>query len=396
MSKYTTLRILFGLWMAITLLNACQNTQSKTNNVENNVLEEQQTEAPEDSLTIEVRQLDENTYILNDKDTIKLEKPILKFFTGKLDNKNVQLWLFYCLPMWEELNPYYSYEGFWSIDGSSIVRINFSEDNDKYVAKLYKDEEDTEPLIVLEYTESKNQVIAKSNSETYILKENDLKFDAYDRFVYENTYCEREDWSDYRKHWEYDFSYIVNTILPEFESCFQKVITSGDSNSDASSIKDWKHHINPVLRKASIDDEDGDDVCFHYWSQTYTLPMYLDSVVHVVISFGHVYMGGAHGMFYTTYNCYETQSGKLLTLEDIINTENEYFEKFYNEKMTKQFELEGFTESVEMPSSFYIVPSGILFHYPGYSLNGGFWEKEAFFTFDELRPYLKRNLYPIN
>lgn len=396
MNKYTTHQLIVALGMTITLLNVCQNIQSKEYNTEKNVLEEQQTKTAEDSLTIAVRQLDQYTYILNDEDSIKFEKPMLKFFTGKLGNKDVQLWLFYCLPIWEELNPYYSYEGFWSIDGSSIVRISFNEENDKYVAKFYKDEEKIEPVVVLEYIESKNQVIAKSNSETYILKENALKFDAYDRFVYENTYCERDDWSGYRKHWEYDFSYIVNTIPPELEPCFQKAITSDDSNSNASSIKNWKHHINPVLRKASIDDENNDEVCFHHWRQTYTLPIYLDSVVYVISSFGHAYMGGAHGMYFTTYNCYDTQSGESLALEDIIDTENKSFEEFYNEKMIKQFELEEFTESVEMPSSFYIVPGGILFHYPGYSLRGGFWEKESFFTFDELEPYLKRKLYPVN
>ena len=396
MKKYTTtLRMLFGFWIAIVLLNACQNTQSKADNTKKNVLEEQHAKTEEVPPAIEIRQLDENTYILNDEDTIKLEKPILKFFTGKLDNEDVQLWLFYCLPMWEELYSHYSYEGYWSVNGNLVKRISFDNDNDKYVAKFYKEEDDTEPIVVLEYTEGRNQVVAKSNSGIYIWEESDLTFDAYDCFIYENTYCETEDWSNYRKHWEYNFSYLVNTIPSEFETYFQKLIASDNSNSDASSIKEWKHHINPVLRKASIDDENSNDVCFHNWSQTYTLPIYLDSVVYVVMSYGHVYMGGAHGMYFTMYNCYDIQSGELLVLEDIIDTENDFFEEFYIEKIKKEFGLEDFV-NVEMPSSFYIVPDGILFHYPGYSLGGGFWEKESFFTFDELRPYLKRSLYPVN
>jgi len=381
MNKHTTFWILF----IIALLNACQNTQPKEGNAEEVILEKQQTK---DSLTIEVRQLDENTYILNDKDTIQFKKPILKFFTGKLGYEDVQLWLFYCIPMGEAPVLSYSYEGFWCINGNPIERISFSKDNNMHVAKFHKDEKETEPLIVLEYIESSGRVVAKSNAESCILTESDLTFDAYDCFVYEDIYC---------NYWNYTFSYIENTIPPEFQTCFQKAIIPDDSNSDVSSIKDWKHHINPVVRKASIDDEDDSDPCFGQWDQTYTLPMYLDSVVYVISSFGHVYMGGAHGMFFTTYNCYDTQSGEQLVLEDIIDTENELFEEFYTKKMKmkKEFGLENF-ESVEMPSSFYIVPRGILFYYPGYSLGGGWWPKESFFTFEELKPYLKRNLYSLN
>ena len=321
--------------------------------------------------TFLVQELEKNVYLLNLTDTIFLEKPYIKLFTGEVGGRDAQLWLTYSLPSMEGLCTRYVRKAQLYIDGDKNIHHFVS---DGYVAM----EEDDEPPYDYDYSDGDSKITIKTENNRFILNESSTTFTAVDAFAYANVYCDFQDMI--RSHWSYLFDFEASGEDAAFFA--EARLTAG-----LGALEKQKNNIKTEVLK-DVQDDDDMSYCYTMYDHTITQPLYLDSSVYVIATYSDVYMGGAHGIYGTSYYNIDRKTGELLTLEDILDVTNEHFIEYYKNKLMEEFQL-GSESTVEMPSDFFILPSGIWLHYPPYSLNGGFWEKEMFLPYYEIENYLR-------
>ncbi len=343
-----------------------------------------------DLINFKTIKLSDLKYVIRPEDTIVLGKPVLKYFKGKVEGKDVQLWLRYSMLIGEEVSfSFYDYSGTWYMEGDDGLTSVIFESKPIYSSgAIYEGEDgDRKLLYGIYYTPSGNELLVRDGSKKIILQEADMRFEAYDIFVYENNYCREQ--NRLIGHWSYDYGFVVKSnsggglSIPEF---FGK--------SDSLKIPMSRHEVKTDVNMD--DSDDGGGACFRSYSQSYRLPVYMDSVVCVITDFGYVDMGGAHGIFTTLYENYDMKTGKQIDLTDILDIENDEFGEYHLRKLKEKFDSEGnelTASNLDNPSGFYMLPTGLCLIYPPYSLLGGFWEKDLFLPFEELRPYLKKQYY---
>ncbi|MDL2215048.1 hypothetical protein LJC00_02530 [Dysgonomonas sp. OttesenSCG-928-M03] len=343
-----------------------------------------------DLVNFKTVKLSDTKYVIMPADTITLGKPVLKYFKGKVNGKDVQLWLRYSMLMGEEVSfSHYDYMGTWYMEGDDdLTGVSFESKPIHSSGAIYAEEGDDRKLLYgIYYTPSDNEVLVRDGSKKFILEEADIRFEAYDIFVYENNYCQEQ--NRLIGHWSYDYGFVVNNssggdlAIPEF---FEK-----DSSSETQICC---HEVKTDVNRD--DSDEGSESCFRSSSQSYRLPVYMDSVVCIITDFGYVDMGGAHGIFATLYENYDMKTGRQISLTDILDMDSDSFIEYQLQKLKKKYDFEGnelSADQVDLPSGFYMLPTGLCLIYPPYSLLGGFWEKDLLLPFEELKPYLKKQYY---
>ena len=97
-------------------------------------------------------------------------------------------------------------------------------------------------------------------------------------------------------------------------------------------------------------------------------------------------------MMTTDYENYDVNTGQLIKLENIINTSSKDFIEFYNEEVKSTYGDSILEKEVPMSDKFFILPTGIIFSYSPYELLGfAAGEPHVFFSYEELKPFIKKN-----
>lgn len=380
---------------------SCKNKEAKEVFAFYGSLNTESTRANTDSLiTLEylknfkTEQLGERKFVLQPGDTIQFDKPFLKLFTGQIDGKDAQLWLSKNMSIGEEFSfDVYDAVGTLYIEGDDIRYCYFADKK----GQIYIDEERTYIFSRLIYDEILNTISIEINTNLFTLQESNLRFHAYDSFRYENTLCQMEGISPYLKsHWRYDSFFGLDSVSLNREQSLsnQRFIKLFGSDLLKKQISSYDIGRDVLILDTDNPDE---DLCSRVYTQSIVKPLYLDSLIYITIDLGYVDLGGAHGMFITEYKNYDMKTGKEMKVEDVLDMSSSIFTDYNYNKIKNDLynsENSNFLEvQVSEPSSFYILPSGIGLHYPGYSLGGGFWEKEVFLPYNEIKAFLKTDKY---
>jgi len=345
----------------------------------------EQNKTAEPVLTI--KKLSENQYLLPEGDTLSLEdKPFFKLFEGSMEGRKVQAYVTF-LPFMEDLTYYMTarihIEGYDEYEVFVLHKTRegaWIETLDRYnhFNKIYFKEPNTFRLS------------AEGTQYVYDLKESDIKFQAYNRFDYRMNYCESEGNIFYRPHWQYEFAALPAEYPDRYATLFNS--KPFEKIEYFNPNQEWKQNVDLEIKEGN--NEDGDD-CYTTFSQNYYKPFYIDSAIFVISSFGHVYMGGAHGMFGEKYYNFDVKTGNLIDIRDIVDIDNPDFIDFYTKRLTDKYKNEDgevpFSQNpVQVSENFYLLPTGITFQYNPYELMGfAAGMPDLFLSYGELEPFLK-------
>ncbi len=331
--------------------------------------------------TFVVQELAKNAYLLNLTDTIFLDQPYIKLFTGEVNGKDAQLWLTYSLPSMEGLCTQYVRKAHLYVDGDKDIHLFLLDD--EYLGNYTVVDDDKEKTYDYEYKDGSNKITIKTAKGRFTLtEENTTTFAPVDAFAYANVYCDFQDMV--RSHWSYFFDFTVNGNDEDAAFFANARLVAG-----LGELKKLKTDIKRTVL-TDVKDDDDESYCYTMYDHTVTQPLYLDSSIYVIATYSDIYMGGAHGMYATSYYNIDRKTGELITLEEVLDLTNENFLEYHTNKLMQEYEIG--PDMVEMPTDFFILPTGIWLHYPPYSLGGGFWEKEIFLPYYEIENYLRREL----
>ena len=386
MKKY-----LFGL--LILLLVSCQSkkNEDKKELIVANPASEVEIGEKNDSL---IYKIEENSIVIGG-DTLKIEAPFIYSFDGTLDSdKKIQIHISNKLT--EEFGGYWK-SGDLYIDGENqIFGFGFIKNNkeDFYTAEVNYDDDNSEKTIcnLKLYNLFTDEMFIECiyNKKTYKIYPS-KKFPTYkcfDKIDY-TLFDTRE---AYKKGVARDYTpsrdYIFLGEILSNEKTFE-ALSSNLKYLDADSLivkdhKKWKHNFDV---KKSVSDDD------NYTSESLYVssPIFIDSNIYVVSDYGYNYMGGAHGMYHTSYNNYEVSTGKKIEIAKILKTEDEKFIDFYENRVRSDYG-DGVPSTIKLADNFYILPTGITFSYAPYELVGfAGGEPKIFFSYEELKPYILKN-----
>lgn len=377
---------LFALILTLILFLSCttNSTNRSKNQADTASSNNAITENPDTAelSNFQVRKLAEDCYIVRPDDTLRIQKPFIKIYEGIIEGRNVQAIVEQHTEMeWLHYSIYCSIY----IEGDDGIRFGTFYEIKKGIYRTNKEEKDAGEY-ECEYNGSELKVL--HNGKSYILKEADLKVDAFDRFDMKTFHC--TEYSKYKLSYSYDFSFKAKKIPPLYSKVFSSNeflnLTLGKPHSD---ISKWKHYVSEKIETDK--DTDEETACYNYSNHEYYSIMYADSAVFILKNLSHQYMGGAHGMYSTTYYNFDIKTGNIINLTDMVDIENEDYKTFFETKIKEVCEIDvsAYTEIDYTPSTFLLLPKGIYYIFPPYSLMGGFWEKEVFISYQELRPYMK-------
>lgn len=314
-----------------------------------------------------VKKLSDTAYVLY-YDTLFIKEPFVKIYQASFHDKEALAILSRKMPM-EDSGGYSEDLLFYLINKNGTVVYNQFDG----------------------YTVSENTLIV----DNYELKESPLKFKAYDRFYYQLKFCAENNMLRY--NYGYDFritSSGSNSIYEKvFKSDLFRKITLG---TDYKETLTFKHSIREDVLNGLSEDE----ACYNYGNSSYIEPIFMDSVIFVVQELSNSYMGGAHGTYATDYYNFEVKTGEIISLEDLIDTDDDRVSNFliskiedylYNEYGDISYSVD--KDSLAYLNSFYMRADGIVLVFAMYALGGGAWEKHVFISFEDLKPYLKMNPY---
>lgn len=335
--------------IATSLLVACGERNNQNNN-------SQQTDSS--SAMDESKQFSGSTFQLADGDTIRLEAPLAEVYDGTFNDKPIRVI---------------------HIHRMDTERMGYA---DYFYAYVDGQEESFQ-----------NKNFEIRNEGLYLrgnlLKKSSLKIKAYDGLAYQPK---ESALNPLAHNYDYRFSFVPadNPLYAKvFNNSDFKRITLGENHTETL---DLKHAINLEPLRGLSEEE----ACYSIGYVQTAEPSYVDSVLFNVLQFSYTYLGGAHGVYSTNYSCFRVSDGKRLELSDIISTDDELFAEFFEQKLSEFIKSENdyeLSEGAHEWNSFYILPSGICFVYPMYSLGGGAWEKHFNLSFEELAPFLRQKLY---
>ncbi|MBS7231146.1 hypothetical protein KHA90_08920 [Flavobacterium psychroterrae] len=379
--------------LLILLFISCQSkNEEKKELIPKNPITKVVIEEKNDSLIYKIK---DNTIVIGG-DTLKIEAPFIYSFDGTLDNnKKIQIHISNRLT--EEYGGYWKsgrlyIDGEDQIFGFGLVK-NGKEDFYTGKASSYDENNNGKTICKLKlYNLFTDEMFVECiyNKKVYKIYPS-KKFPSYkcfDKIDY-TLFDTRE---AYKKGQGRDYTPSRNyTFLGEILSN-DKSFEALSSNlkylsSDSLSIKNhdkWKHNFDS---KKAVKDED------NYASESLFIssPIFIDSNIYVVYHYWYNYMGGAHGLYRTSYDNYEVSTGRKIEIEQILNTKNENFIDFYENKIRSEYG-DGLSDKIEMANTFYVLPTGITFSYAPYELVGfAGGEPEIFFSYEELKPYILKN-----
>ncbi|WP_125719442.1 RsiV family protein [Flavobacterium ustbae] len=380
--------------LLILLLVSCQSNkkEDKKELIVAKPVSEVEIEEENDSL---IYKIEENTIVIAG-DTLKIEAPFLYSFEGILEaDKKIQIHISNKLT--EE------YGGYWKsgrlyIDGEKQV-FGFGIIKDKkdnfYTGKVYYDANESEKTIcnlkLYNLGTEKMFIECFYNKKSYKIFPS-KKFPSYkcfDKIDY-TLFDTRE---AYKKGTARDYTpsrdYIFIGEMISNDKSFD-VLSSNLKYlfSDSLSIKDhrgWKHNFD--IKKAQKEED-------NYMSESLftSSPIFIDSDIYVFSSYFYSYMGGAHGMYHTSYDNYEISTGKKIEITQILKTKDEDFIEFYDNRVRTECGDTAPLGIISLANNFYILPTGITFSYAPYELLGfAGGEPDFFFSYEELEPYILKN-----
>lgn len=378
--------------LLILLFISCQSkNEEKKELIPKNPITKVEIEKNNDSL---IYKIDENTVVIGG-DTLKIEAPFIYSFDGTLDdNKKIQIHISNALT--EE------YGGYWKsgrlyIDGEDQIfgfGLVKKEKEDFYTGEVSSDENDngktTCKLKLYNLFTDKMFIECIYNKKAYKIYPS-KKFPSYkcfDKIDYKlfdtREAYKKEQGRDYTPSRDYTLLGEILSNDKNFEALSSNVKYL---SSDSISIKNhdkWKHNFDS---KKAVKDEDNyaSESLFVSW------PIFIDSNIYVVYHYWYNYMGGAHGLYRTSYDNYEVSTGRKIEIEHLLNTKNQNFIDFYENRIKSEYG-DGLSDKIEMANTFYILPTGITFSYAPYELVGfAGGEPEIFFSYEELKPYILKN-----
>lgn len=381
--------------LGLLIIALCFSCQSKNDEKKSVIVpkpvSEVKIEEKNESLIYKIK---ENTIVIGG-DTLKIEAPFIYSFDGILDNnKKIQIHISNHLT--EE------YGGYWKsgrlyIDGENQIfgfGLIKTKKDDFYAAEVYYDRNDSEKTIcnLKLYNLFTDEMFIECiyNKKTYKIYPS-KKFPSYkcfDKIDY-TLFDTRE---AYKKGAARDYTpsrdYIsFGEILPNDKSFEALSSNLKYLIIDSLSIKNhnkWKHNFSV---KKSVKEED------NYASESLSVnyPIFIDSNVYVVSDYWYQYMGGAHGLYHTSYYNYDVSTGRKIEVAQIINIKDKNFIDFYENRVRSEYG-DGLSSKIEIANNFYILPTGITFCYAPYELVGfAGGEPEIFFSYEELNPYILKN-----
>ncbi|MDR2038366.1 MAG: hypothetical protein LBQ60_10635 [Bacteroidales bacterium] len=374
--------LLFGLLLCLSCKNINRQEEKKVKDLEINTEETDKEEAG----PFVIRKISDVQYVTPENDTLLFRKPFFQAFEGMVEGKNVQAYLRYSNPV-SDLSYYLS--GMMYVEGGDgFIYFGFSKIDDETWENDYNEGSE----YIFAYEEPDILKVIKSSGEEYLLKTSAVRYEAYDRLSYSMEYCRSENDTAYIALWEYDYLAYPTQYPEKYKAFFNTLPFSRiDASYQLSGLKDWRHYIKQEIRKSEED-------CFSMNDQTYYYPCYLDENIYVVIELGHSYMGGAHGMYGTTYHNFDVKTGKLLSVEDIVRVDDHGFIKYFIGRLKEKYLSEDgdppfLYEPETVADQFFLLPTGITFTYFPYELMGyALGEPSLFLSYEELEPYLvKRN-----
>jgi len=381
--------------LGLLIIALCFSCQSKNDEKKSVIVpkpvSEVKIEEKNESLIYKIK---ENTIVIGG-DTLKIEAPFIYSFEGKLDNdKKIQIHISNKLT--EEFGGYWK-SGNLYIDGEKQIfgfGLIKNEKEDFYTGEVYYDRNENEKTIcnLKLYNLFTNEMFIECiyNKKTYKIYPS-KKFPSYKCFD-KIDYTLFDTGKTYKKG-------IAKDYTPSRDYIFLGEILSNDKSFealssnlkylpiDSVSIKNhhkWKHNFD--IKKA-VSNEDN----YTTESLSVSSPIFIDSNIYVVSDYWYNYMGGAHGMYHTSYDNYEVSTGKKIEIAQILNTKDENFIDFYGNKIRSDYGDELLTP-IKLANNFYILPTGITFSYAPYELVGfAGGEPEIFFSYKELKPYILKN-----
>lgn len=379
--------------LLILLFISCQSkNEEKKELIVKNPIAKVEIEEKNDSLIYKIA---DNTIVIGG-DTLKIEAPFIYSFDGTLDNnKKIQIHISNRLT--EE------YGGYWKsgrlyIDGEDQIfgfglikngkedfytgeASSYDENNNgKTICKLKLYNLFTDEMFIeCIYNKKAYKIYPSKKFPSYKC------FDKIDYTLFDTRVAYKKGQGrDYTPSRDYTFLGEILSNDKSFEALSSNVkYLSSDSLSIKSHDK-WKHNFDS---KKAVKDED------NYASESLFIssPIFIDSNIYVVYHYWYNYMGGAHGLYRSSYDNYEVSTGRKIEIEQILNTKNENFIDFYENRIRSEYG-DGLSDKIEMANTFYVLPTGITFSYAPYELVGfAGGEPEIFFSYEELKPYILKN-----
>jgi hypothetical protein len=343
-----------------------------------------------------IYQIDSTTVSIQG-DTLKIEKPFIYTFNGFIDNKKIQIHVSNLLST--------EYGGY-NITASIYI------DGEKDIFSGWFDMNNKTKILTAEVTDYDN--LSETENKICTLKLYDvLKANMYIECVYKNKSYKIYPSKEFPSYKCYD---VIDYTLYNTENAFNKEeamrpftpnrvysffadIMSKDKyyaklqtqvkylfsdSLDIEGHKTWKHQFHVEQPTSDVD---------YYSNETLSnvTPIFIDSTIYVASDFSYSYMGGAHGVFSTYFNNYEIATGKLINLDDVLNM-TEKFSTFYDNEVRSMYKEGILSEEISIADKFYLLPTGIVFSYAPYELLGfAAGEPHIFFTYTELKPFIKEN-----
>ena len=379
------------LLLVITIIISCQSkNEEKKSLVVAKPLNEIQIEKNNDSL---IYKLNKNTIVING-DTLHLESPFIYSFEGKINgNKNIQLHLSNQLS--SEYGGYSKTASVY-IDGEDdIFYCYFDKDKkqDYYIGKIYGDDDkiiytlklynlSTEGMYVECISDKKNYKIYASKTFPAYRCYDEIDYTLFDS---SEAFKNEESMRKFTPSRDYNFFAEIVSNDAVFDNLETKLKYLTSDSLSIKNYKKWKHNFS--LEKSKNEEE-------NYSSENLNVssPVFIDATIYVVSDFSYSYMGGAHGMMRTAYNNYDVATGKIITIEQIINTADKDFIAFYEDRIKSDYGDGVLADKIPMTDNFYILPTGITFSYAPYELLGfAAGEPHVFFSYEELKPFLLKN-----
>lgn len=379
--------------LLILLLVSCQSNkkEDKKELIVANKVNEVEIEESNDSLIYKIA---EDSIVIGG-DTLKIEAPFIYSFEGILDsNKKIQIHISNKLT--EE------YGGYWKsgnlyIDGENQIFgfgiIKNKKDN-FYTGEVYSDRDESDKIIcnIKLYNLGSEEMFIECiyNKKKYKIYPSTKfpSYKCYDKIDY-TLFDTREAYKkgnarDYTPSRDYIFFGEILSNDKSFEALSSNLkYLYGDSLS-IKDHKKWKHNFGI---KKSVSDDD------NYMSESlYTSsPIFIDSNIYVVSGYWYNYMGGAHGLYHTSYDNYEVSTGRKIAIAQILNIKDKNFIEFYENRIRSDYG-DAVPSTIPFANTYYILPTGITFSYAPYELVGfAGGEPHIFLSYEELKPYILKN-----
>lgn len=374
--------------LLILLLVSCQSkNEEKKEIIVKNPVAEVEIEEKNDSL---IYKIEENTIVING-DTLKIEAPFIYSFDGKLDNdKKIQIHISNKLT--EEYGGYFK-SGNLYIDGENQIfgfGLVKNEKDNSYTAEVNYDEKIICNLKFYNLLTDEMFIECIYNKKTYKIypskKFPSYKcFDKIDYTLFDTRKAHKEGTArDYTPSRDYIFFGEILSNDKSFEALGSNLKYLSIDSLSVKNHNKWKHNFS-IKKSVSEDDN------YAAESLSFSAPIFIDANIYVVSDYFYHYMGGAHGMYHTSYTNYEVSTGRKIEIAQILKTQDEKFIDFYQNKVRSEYG-DGISSEIELAGTFYILPTGITFSYAPYELVGfAGGEPAIFFSYEELQPYILKN-----